>query len=214
MTYFLHEQRYRDMASIKERLVTICGAGALGSNLAESLARMGFRRLRVIDRDQVATHNLSTQPWTQQDIRAAKVHVLAAALSRAVALRIESLHTELTPNNAMALLRGSEVVVDAFDNVPSRAAVTRAAVEAGCACLHIALGAEGDYGCGLWDGAYWEGQVSDVSASAMAPCDYPLARPLALMVAAAAAETLAVFLSTGVRRGFEVTLRDLRVVPV
>jgi len=60
MTFFLHEARYRDLAPAAERLVTICGAGALGANLAETLARMGLHKLRVIDYDRISAHNLST----------------------------------------------------------------------------------------------------------------------------------------------------------
>jgi hypothetical protein len=88
MTFFLHENLYRDLTPAADRLITICGAGALGANLAETLARMGLRRLRAIDRDRVAAHNLSTQPWTQQDVGASKARVLAAALYRAVGARV------------------------------------------------------------------------------------------------------------------------------
>src|SRR5262245_10565137 len=105
MTFFLHEQRYRDLAPIADRLVTICGAGALGANLAETLARMGLRRLRAIDRDRIEAHNLSTQPWTQQDVGAPKARVLANALYRAVGARVEPHHVALTPANAAALLK-------------------------------------------------------------------------------------------------------------
>src|SRR5688572_22041346 len=87
MTFFLHEVRYRDLRPAAERQITICGAGALGANLAETLAGMGLRRLRVIDRDRVEAHNLSTQPWVQQDIGGHKARVLANALYRAVGTR-------------------------------------------------------------------------------------------------------------------------------
>lgn len=53
MSIFFHEQLYRTdtlMAKLKEFPVTICGAGALGANLAENLARAGFGKLKVIDR--------------------------------------------------------------------------------------------------------------------------------------------------------------------
>lgn len=210
MTYFLHEQRYRDLAAVAERPVTICGAGALGANLAETLARMGLRGLRTIDRDRVAQHNLSTQPWEQHDIGAPKVRVLANTLYRAVGARLDPRHAELTTANAAQLLAGSAVVVDAFDNMQSRRAVAAACQQLGAPCLHIALGALGDYGCGLWDAAY--PAERDPAPPAAAPaCTYPLTRPLALLVAAAGAEVLACHLLDGSRRGFELTLRDLRL---
>src|SRR5262245_66205736 len=111
MSFFLHEQIYRDLGPVGERQVAICGAGALGANLAETLARMGLRRLRVIDRDRVEPHNLSTQPWVQQDIGGLKARVIANALYRAVGTRVEAQPTTLTAGNASARLYGSTVVV-------------------------------------------------------------------------------------------------------
>jgi predicted ThiF/HesA family dinucleotide-utilizing enzyme len=210
VTFFMHEGRYRDLGPAQGRLVTICGAGAIGANLAESLARMGLGRLRVVDRDRVEAHNLSTQPWTQQDVGAPKARALAAALYRAVGARLDAQYVELTPERAPRLLAGSAVVVDAFDNLPSRAALARAAAEAGAPCLHLALAPSGDYGCGLWDEAY---QLATAGPAGAPTCDYPLTRPLAMLVAAAAAEALVGHLLTGARRGFEVTLRDLRLTP-
>ena len=208
MTFFLHETRYRDLAPVAERLITICGAGALGANLAEMLARMGMRRLRVIDRDRIEAHNLSTQPWVQQDVGGQKARVLANALYRAVGARVEAYPTTLADTNAAKLLHGSAAVVDAFDNLPSRATVSTTTNTVGIACLHIALGGAGDYGCGLWDGAY---RLDANAQPAADTCDYPLTRPLALLVAAAAAEVLVGYLLDGSQRGFECTLRDLRL---
>ena len=214
MSFFLHEARYRDLAPAADRLVTICGAGALGANLAETLARMGWGRLRVIDHDRIAAHNLSTQPWVQQDIGELKARVLANMLYRAVGARVEAQPITLTTDNASALLSGSTVVVDAFDNLPSRAAVGAAAGAIDIPCLHIALGDAGDYGCGLWDRAYLP--VMDAGSAMRAQrvlpmCDYPLTRPLALLVVATAAEILARHVLDGSRRNFECTLRDLHL---
>ncbi|MCU0490943.1 MAG: ThiF family adenylyltransferase [Chloroflexaceae bacterium] len=221
MTFFLHESRYRDLSPAAERLVTVCGAGALGANLAESLARMGLHRLRVVDRDRIEAHNLSTQPWTQQDVGIPKARTLATALYRAVAARVEPQHVELTPANAVSLLQGSAVVVDAFDNLPSRHAVGAASASLGLPCLHIALATSGDYGCGLWDEHYktenprtenQEPRTDQHNAVVVLDaCDYPLTRPLALLVAAAAAEVLVSHMLDGSRRNFELTLRDLRL---
>jgi hypothetical protein len=110
-------------------------------------------------------------------------------------------------------------VVAAFDNMPSRRAVADAAAALGIACLHIALGGAGDYGCGLWDDDYlkeirdWRLEIGDRSSNLHDGCDYPLTRPLALLVAAGGAEALVGYLLDGERRGFEVTLRDLRMGP-
>jgi predicted ThiF/HesA family dinucleotide-utilizing enzyme len=214
MSFFLHETRYRDLTPAADRLITICGVGALGANLAETLARMGLRRLRVIDHDRIEARNLSTQPWVQQDIGGLKARVLANMLYRAVGARAEALSTTLTADNASTLLNGSAVIIDAFDNLPSRAAVGAATKIIGIPCLHVALGGAGDYGCGLWDSAYLP--IVDAGSAAhpqptLDTCDYPLTRPLALLVGATAAEILARHILDGSRRNFECTLRDLHV---
>jgi len=46
MSFFLHEQQYRSsetMSRIANINICICGAGALGANIAENLVRMGFK---------------------------------------------------------------------------------------------------------------------------------------------------------------------------
>ncbi len=207
--YFLHEQIYRDLGERADALVTIAGAGALGANLTEHLARMGLRNLRVLDHDLIEARNLSTQPWQTQDIGASKARTLTYMLYRAVGARVDGRHVFVTQANAGELVRGSTLVVDAFDNIASRRIISRAAHARSIPCCHIALGGEGDYGCALWDDAY----VLPATTEAPDLCDYPLARPVAHLVAAAAAEAIFTFLMDGTRRGFEVTLRDLRLTP-
>src|ERR1051326_7733940 len=61
---FLHEALYRGqeaIAKLGQAQITICGAGALGSHLIDTLARQGVRRLTVIDMDRVEEHNIGTQ---------------------------------------------------------------------------------------------------------------------------------------------------------
>src|SRR5678815_1617174 len=99
---FHHEQLYRG-ADLVQKLgavrVTLCGAGALGSNLADTLARQGFRRLKVIDKDRVEEHNVSTQLYGEGDVGAWKVEVLRNYLFRATGVEIEAVRKELTQRN-------------------------------------------------------------------------------------------------------------------
>src|SRR5438105_7093845 len=126
MSIYYHEQLYRSselMARMREMEVTVCGAGALGANTTESLARSGFARLRVCDRDRVEERNLSTQPYYRSDIGALKARALANALYRALGVELDVRTDELTAANAGKLLQGSALVLDAFDNSASRQAV-------------------------------------------------------------------------------------------
>jgi hypothetical protein len=203
---FFHEERYASLAPFADKLITICGAGTLGGNLAETLARMGFAHLKLIDKDSVETRNLSTQPYNRAEVGAPKARTLANMLYRAVQAKIEPAVTELTPANSEDLLRGSVLVVDAFDNWAARSAVSQTVRALQLPCLHIGFSPDGLYGSGLWEPYY---KVShDTSGD---PCDYPLTRPLALVLTALAARSICDHFSKGQSNNFELTWNDLKI---
>src|SRR5579859_3393843 len=134
---FFHEERHAPLAPFADRPITICGAGALGGNLTETLARMGFSHLKLIDKDRVEMRNLSTQPYSRAEVGAPKARALANMLYRAVQAKLEAVVVELTSSNSEGLLQGSGLVVDAFDNCAARAAVSATARALQLPCLHI-----------------------------------------------------------------------------
>ena len=76
---FHHETIYRGADCITKLAtvsLTVCGAGALGSLLADNLARQGFRRWKVIDRDRIEEHNVGTQLYGEAEVGAWKVEAL------------------------------------------------------------------------------------------------------------------------------------------
>ena len=209
MSTFFHETLHRGdelMKRVAALRVTVCGAGAIGANVAEGLARSGFGALRVIDRDRVEARNLSTQPYQRSDVGAMKAQVLANALYRAVGAAVEARTEELAAANAGKLLGGAEVVVDAFDNSASRRAVAEYCAGAGTPCLHAGLAA--GFAEVIWNEAYRV--PSDANDDV---CDYPLALNLVMLAAAVACESVVSFSATGERRSFTVTLADLTVSP-
>jgi molybdopterin/thiamine biosynthesis adenylyltransferase len=204
---FHHEAIYRgseQIAKLATLPLTICGAGALGSHLAENLARQGFRQMRVIDRDRVEEHNVSTQVYGESDVGAWKVEVLRQRLFRATGIEIETLRKELGERTARALLQDGGLVIDAFDNSASRRLVQEHCRALQLPCLHIGLYA--DYGEVIWDERYRVPQ--DVAGDV---CDYPLARNLILLVVAVASETIVRFALGGEQQDFSITLRDFAV---
>lgn len=205
MSYFYHEKLYRNAdlwSKIENTMITICGAGALGANIAENLARMGFRQIRLIDRDRIEERNLSTQPYFRSDIGAQKARILANGIYRALNIKIEAIIQELTSENAEKLLTG--IVLDCFDNSASRQVVREACVDSNLECLHVGL-ANG-YAEFVWNESY------RVPSSAQDDiCDYPLARNLVLLATAIASEKLLEFLATGSRKNYSLTLNDLRI---
>ncbi|HYT33887.1 MAG TPA: ThiF family adenylyltransferase [Ktedonobacteraceae bacterium] len=204
---FFHEERHASLAPFADKLITICGAGTLGGNLAETLARMGFTHLKLIDKDRVETRNLSTQPYSRAEVGGPKARTLANMLYRAVQAKIEPAVIELTSANSEDLLRGSALVVDAFDNRAARAAVSETARALQYPCLHIGFSPDGLYGSGLWEPHYEipHGDPGD-------PCDYPLTRPVALVLTALAARSICDHFSKGQSNDFELTWNDLKIV--
>lgn len=204
-----HEQLYRTeevMQRMKELRVTVCGGGALGANLVESLARQGFGRLGVIDRDRVEKRNLSTQPFYRTDVGAHKAKILANTLYRALAVKVEPYVEELTPANAGKLLAGSGLVIDTFDNSGSRQAVKDACEKANLPCLHVGLA--GVYAEIIWNSVYRV--PSDANDDV---CDYPLARNLVGLTVAIAGETIVSYVAKGEQNSYTVTLGDFAVRP-
>jgi molybdopterin/thiamine biosynthesis adenylyltransferase len=204
---FHHEAIYRgseQIARLASQQLTICGAGALGSHLADNLARQGFRQLRVIDRDRVEEHNVSTQLYGESDVGAWKVEVLRQRLFRATGIEIEALRKELGERTARTLLQNGGLILDAFDNSASRRLVREQCRALNLPCLHIGLYA--DYGEVIWDERYRVPQ--DVAGDV---CDYPLARNLILLVVAVASEAVVRFALSGEQKNFSITLRDFAI---
>lgn len=215
MSLFFHEQLYRTdavMARLKDYAVTICGAGALGANITENLARSGFGKLKVIDRDRIEERNLSTQPYYRSDVGAFKAKILSNNLYRAIGTKVEAETKELTSANIAQLLKDSQLIVDVFDNSVARQAVKEysdsasadLSVRRGVPCLHAGLSA--DYAEVIWNDVYRV--PSDINDDI---CDYPLARNLVMLTVAVACEAIVFFVATGEPRNFTITLKDLAV---
>jgi molybdopterin/thiamine biosynthesis adenylyltransferase len=204
---FHHEILYRGQDSV-DRLagcaVTLCGAGALGSHLADNLARQGFQKIRAIDRDRVEEHNVSTQLYGEADIGGWKVEVLRQRLFRAAGVELDAVRKDLSERTARSLLQGAGLVIDTFDNSSSRQLVQEHCRALGLTCLHVGLHA--DYGEIVWDEHYRVPR--DVAGDV---CDYPLARNLVLLIAAIASEVIIRLVVEGVRENWSATLRDFAV---
>jgi len=207
---FQHELLYRGPDLINKLAafrVTLCGAGAIGSNLADNLARQGIGRLRVIDHDRVEEHNVSTQLYGEGDVGTWKVESLRNRIFRATGIEIEPTRKELTASNARQLLKESDLVIDAFDNTAARQAVQDHARLAAVPCLHVGLNA--GYCEVIWDEQYRVPR--DVAGDV---CDYPLARNLVLLAVTIASESIIRMIGNGERLNWSGTLQDMVVRPL
>ncbi len=209
MSIFFHEQLHRSaavMTQLQAFPVTICGAGALGANLTENLARTGLGKIKVIDRDRIEERNLSTQPYYKSDIGAFKAKILTNSLYRALGITVESMTKELTASNVSQLLTKTQLVIDTFDNSVSRQVVTDYCLSADIPCLHVGLAS--DYAEILWNQNY---RVPSPLNDDI--CDYPLARNLVLFTVAIASEVIINFIVSQQQQNLTLTFKDFQVLP-
>lgn len=207
MSMFFHEELHRTAAVMKQLKsfpVTICGAGALGGNLTENLARTGLTQIKVIDGDRIEERNLSTQPYYQSDVGAYKVKILTNTLYRALGISLQSINQRLTDDTVHKFLKGSSLVIDTFDNSPSRQSVKDYCTTHQIPCLHIGLAS--DYGEIIWNDRY---RVPSAVNDDI--CDYPLARNLVLLTVAVASEAILRFITEQKQDSYTITFADFSI---
>ena len=62
--------------------IHIIGCGAIGSTVAENLARFGLTKISLYDFDNVESHNIANQMFTSEDIGKTKVQAVAEYLQK------------------------------------------------------------------------------------------------------------------------------------
>jgi molybdopterin/thiamine biosynthesis adenylyltransferase len=207
MSKYRHEISYRGkeaMTKLANADLVICGAGAIGSNLAVNLVRGGFRKICVVDRDRVEEHNIGTQVYTLDDVGGKKAELLRNLIFRDLGEEINCRPEELSKRNIAKILRKDTVVVDCFDNSVSRELLFEYCGTNFIDCLH--LGLNDGYGEIRWNQQYLVPQDGGLDV-----CEYPLARNLILLIVAAASEVLVNFVLNGQRRNYSITLGDLQI---
>jgi molybdopterin/thiamine biosynthesis adenylyltransferase len=113
--------------------VLIVGCGALGSAQAESLARAGVGKLRIVDRDFVEASNLQRQTmFTERDATERIPKAVAAAnhiheLNHEI--EVEPEIADVNHSNIERLINGCDVVLDGTDNFATRYLINDACVK-------------------------------------------------------------------------------------
>lgn len=139
--------RNREAISIEEQLklaesrVGVVGAGGLGGQVILLLARVGIGHLVVVDHDLFDETNLNRQALCSRESLGKPKSEGAVVAVRSInpGVQVTPYQTKLDDSNATDLLAGSDVVVDALDNVPTRFALERATKSLGIPLVHGAL---------------------------------------------------------------------------
>ena len=110
--------------------VAVCGLGGLGSNIAIALARVGIGKLLLIDFDRVDIINLHRQQYKANQIGLYKADALAKNLLEiAPYTEITAVTAKITEENFADLLKGADVVCEAFDNAEAKAMLVNGVLE-------------------------------------------------------------------------------------
>ena len=136
---------------IRAARVAVVGCGALGSVLAETMARAGVGGLTVIDRDFLELSNLQRQSLFDEDDVARGLPKAAAAEARLRRINsdvdVRGLVADLAADNAATLLRGATLVLDGTDNFETRFLLNDVCVREGIPWVYGAC--VGAYGLAL-----------------------------------------------------------------
>lgn len=128
--------------------VLVCGCGALGSVVAETLVRAGVGFVKIVDRDFVELNNLQRQVlYDEQDVADNLPKAIAAAnkLRRINSeIEIEPVVADITHQNIVKLAGDVDTIVDGTDNFGTRLLVNDFAVKHGKPWIYGGcIGAEG-----------------------------------------------------------------------
>lgn len=211
MNTLVHEEKFRGQALLKkmaEQPFFVCGAGAIGSNLIETMVRQGFKKFIIIDFDRVDDHNRHTQIYGRRDIGQLKVNAVKTRIFDLMGITVEPISKKLEANNIKKLLTAGSIVIDGFDNSESRRLVAEHCRANKILCLHVGLYKD----CAE---IHWnEGYHIPDPVKGMDVCEYPLARNIILMAITVATEAIIRYLDKGVVENYVITLEDMKITSI
>jgi molybdopterin/thiamine biosynthesis adenylyltransferase len=120
---------------LRTATVAIVGCGALGTVLANNLARAGVGHLRIADRDFIEPNNLQRQILFDEDdiARALPKAVAGAAKLRRInsEIAVESFVQDITADNIADFAAGAQLIMDGTDNFETRYLINDLSVKTG-----------------------------------------------------------------------------------
>lgn len=133
---------------LQQSRALVCGCGALGSVIANTLARAGVGKLRIVDRDFLELNNLQRQfLFDEADVQNGLPKAVAAAAKlRAInsQIEIEPVVADVQASNMESLCDEVDVILDGTDNFETRFLLNDAAVKLGIPWVYGGcIGAEG-----------------------------------------------------------------------
>ncbi len=139
--------RNREIISLQEQLklalsrVVVIGLGGLGGHVVLLLARIGLGHLVMVDSDVFDETNLNRQALSSIDALGKPKSEVAAATVTSInpGVEVTSIQARIEAETVGTVLGGSDVVVDALDNIPDRMVLAEAAKSLGIPLVHGAI---------------------------------------------------------------------------
>jgi len=133
---------------LRESCALICGCGALGSVIANTLARAGVGKLRIVDRDFLELNNLQRQVlYDEADVASGIPKAIAAKTKLEQInseIEIEAVVADIDHTNIERLLDGVDVILDGTDNFETRFLLNDASIKFGIPWVYGGcIGSEG-----------------------------------------------------------------------
>ncbi|UCD13744.1 MAG: ThiF family adenylyltransferase [Thermoplasmatales archaeon] len=113
--------------------VVVIGCGALGTTIANNLARSGVGHIKIVDRDIVELNNLQRQIlFDEDDIGLPKASIVAQKLKRINSgIKIDFVIDDVTHKNIENIIKDMDIVVDGTDNMLIRFLINDACIKNG-----------------------------------------------------------------------------------
>src|SRR3972149_3516144 len=153
MDRYIRQIRFQPLGEEGQRRLAasralICGCGALGSVIANTLVRAGVGKVRIVDRDFVELSNLARQALFDEADAVAGLPKAVAAAEKLRGVKsgggIEPVVADVNHENIERLCDGVDVILDGTDNFETRFLLNDAAVKLGLPWIYGGcVGAEG-----------------------------------------------------------------------
>jgi molybdopterin-synthase adenylyltransferase len=130
-----------EQLKLAESKIAVIGAGGLGGNVILLLARVGIGFLAVVDQDVFDETNLNRQALCNANTLGMPKANAAVSIVGAInpGVKVIPHRIKLDALNCERILAGSDVIVDALDNVPDRFLLEGAARKLGIPLVHGTL---------------------------------------------------------------------------
>lgn len=140
-----------EMETLLTKVVAVIGCGGLGGFLIEMVARLGVKKMIVVDSDVFDPTNFNRQLLSDEDSVGVKKALQAEKRIKRINSTIEvvAFDQRLDLEKGRTLLQGCDLILDGVDNIPTRFLLQQLGEELEIPLIHGAI-------------AGWYGQVTTI----------------------------------------------------